>query len=138
MATFNLLDLNYGIPERSRKLVEGWGWGPDSTVGEWISADLGGPHIVIAIRTSGRYYLFNMYYIVRYKISASIDGVEWSDVVDDTGSALEFLGNTDGSTIVRNEMPTPIETRYVKLTIISSSTWPELSWAIDGCPIPSN
>ena len=88
----------------------------------------------MAIRTRGR----EQFYVSQFKVAISTNGLDWSDVEDEFGSMVVFEGNTYGDDIVTNPMPTPVKTRHVKLNIISSAQYPELSWAIDGCPVPTN
>ena len=120
---------NY-VPFKSR-LTSPYTWAPHDRVNAWIRANLGENRLVMAIRTSGR----STVYITQYEIATSTNGVDWSDVIDNDGSMVVFEGNTDGSTIVSNTMPAPILTRNVQLTIDSYVGYPELRWAVDGCPV---
>ena len=115
------------------RLDSPYGWSPNGGVYEWIRADLGETRIMVAIRTRGCYFG----YIRQFKISVSINGEEWSDVVNDSGSEILFEGNPD-STTMNNLMPNPIETRHVQLTIMNCSIPTCLRWAIDGCPMPTH
>ena len=129
-ATFDLISgPEYGIPDEAltasseddyvyyvaqeSRITSQSGWSPWVTEGAWIRADLGENRIVVAIRTRGD----TVYFVTQFEISISTDGFEWSDVVDDFGLTIVFEGNTDGSTIVTNQMPTPIETRFVQLNV---------------------
>ena len=146
---FDLLSSpEYGIPDSAFTASSEWTtylanasrlttndtWAPAITVGAWIRADLGETRLVMAIRTGGRAAV----YITQYEIATSMNGVDWADVVDNEGSTVVFEGNNDGSTIVSNLLPTPIETRHVQLTIVSFEWYPELRWAVDGCPVPTD
>ena len=149
--TYDLIsDPDYGIPDSAltasseymehlsahgSRLDSEFAWEPEvNSDGEWISADLGENRIVMAIRTRGHVYVGHNY-ITQFTISISANGINWSDVVDESGSTVAFQGNTDAETIVTNPMPMPIVTRHVKLTVLDYVGWISLRWAIDGCPV---
>ena len=93
-------------------------------------ADLGTNRMVVAIRTLGGQDDF----ITQFMLTISSNGSDWSDVADESGSTVIFEGNTVPSIMVSNPLPTPVETRFVKFTIIAPVNG-VLRWAIDGCPV---
>ena len=85
----------------------------------------------MAIRTlSG-----NSDFITQFMLTISSNGSDWLDVADESGTMIVFQGNTVANTMVSNPLPTPVETRFVKLTVVSSNGDSVLRWAIDGCPV---
>ena len=149
--TYDLIsDPDYGIPDTAmtasgehEEFVTGYGgridsygdWLEDGRDGRWISADLGENRIVMAIRIRGHVYYGRHDYITQFTISTSLNGADWSDVVDESESTIVCQDNTDGITIVTNPMPTPIVARHVKLTVLGHVNYATMSWAIDGCPV---
>ena len=92
--------------------------------------------IVNAIRTTdnggGSHY-----WVKRYTISTSLDGVNWSNI-QENGEDDVFNGNTndDPNAIVTNQLPAPIKTRFVRLNPVDwYSLYPGLRWAVVGCPV---
>ena len=85
----------------------------------------------MAIHTLG----YHNDFITQFMLTLSSNGSDWSDVADEYGSTVVFEGNTDASKMVNNPLPTPVETRFVKLMVISPQENGALVWVIDGCPV---
>ncbi|XP_033758648.1 coagulation factor VIII-like [Pecten maximus] len=85
------------------------------------------PKTVVAIATQGRvqspsgpYEFYTKSYLVRY----SNDGVTWSDVMENSSPKI-FPGNTDRETVVTNNLPSPVDTKYIRVL-------PQ-SWSVSAC-----
>ena len=130
--------IDYSAHESRIDSTSAWAttWGND---GAWISADLGETRIVMVIRTRGyEHPVRGDAYVTQFKVSTSANGVELADVVNESGTAIEFQGNSDAETPVPNPMPASIVTQHVKLTVLAYVEWPAMRWAIDGYPVPAN
>ena len=155
--TYDLIsEPEYGIPDSAMTASSGYNenfsahgsrfdsthaWAPlEDSDENWISADLGENRVVIAIRTRGYVNTFYDYlgYITQFKVSTSVNGAAWSDVVDEPGSTIVFQGNSDAETAVTNQMPALIVTRHAELTVLAFVEWPTMRWAFDGCPVTAN
>ena len=100
-------------------------------VGHWIQAEFNETKVVVAVRTKrgdGS--------VSAYMISISLDGDVWNFVKTTNGSNMVFNGNAiaqDRDDIVINKLPSVIEARFVRLTLVSFESYPSIRWAIDGC-----
>ena len=127
---------SYFCPACSR-LNDAFGWSPSNSVaGEWVQANLGDLFMINAIQTRGTGYNSAQEFVSAYKLASSTNGVTWTIIEDEAGNDIMFDGNTDADTVVTNELPETITTRYVRLTIVSFVYWPVLRWEVRGCPAP--
>ena len=102
----------------------------------WIKVDFGQDRIVKAIQTT-RDGDRSGYWVKRYTISTSQDDVNWN-TIQENGEDVVFDGNTDDDpyAIVTNELPAPIQTRFVRLNVVEWYGYdPGLRWAVVGCPV---
>ena len=97
----------------------------------WIWARLGITRVVTAIQTQGAGEHGS--YVKQYKIRIYDNG--WRSIRNDDGYDLVFDGNTDGSTVVTNLLPEPVETFSVELEVVDYYSAPALRWAVLGCPL---
>ena len=58
-------------------------------------------------------------WVTQFTLTFSTNGVDRSDVDNESGTIVVFEGNTDATTMVSNPLPTSIETRFVQLTVVS-------------------
>ena len=113
-------------------LNSAYGWAARSgQLTNWIQAEFDQEHIVTSIRTKGDK---DREYTRQFTISTSRDGINWS-TIQDKGVDLVFEGNSDYTTIVTNDLPAPIKTRFIRLNVVTFHSLPALRWAIDGCPV---
>lgn len=110
----------------------GWVLTSSATIGEWIMVCLGSTKSVQRIATQGRYSIYHANWVKSYKVSYSLDGTQWSYVLDDAGDVNVFPGNYDKNTIVSHDI-TPVLAQYVRLY---PETWEvkiALRWGVFGC-----
>ena len=124
-----------GYPARASRLnsTTCWAANYNSPQPHWIYVDLGQDRVVNAVRTSSN--RAGGYYVQRFTVSTSRDGVNWSTIQENEEDVL-FEGNDSPYAIVINQLPAPIKTRYVRLNVVEwIGNRPGLLWAVDGCPV---
>ena len=106
-------------------------------VGEFVQANLGGVKQIEAIATQGRYDFSQ--WVTSYKFAYSVvddDDVTYDYVMnaDDDTNERVFSGNSDGNTVVVNDVIPPIAaSRYVRLYPQTYQTRMALRWEVYGC-----
>jgi len=109
---------NIGTGHARSMLYSPQSWTPQSTIkGEYMTIDLEENKIVIGIITQGRQN--KKQYVKTYKVSTSIDGINYNFITQTGTSTIKlygktFVGNTDQSTEKLNEFNTPIQARYIR------------------------
>ncbi|HOX27081.1 MAG TPA: discoidin domain-containing protein [Candidatus Krumholzibacteria bacterium] len=79
---------------------------------QWLQVDLGAKARIQAVGTKGR-YRGDQQWVTSYSLSYSLDGANWTDCLDASGSRT-FRGNADTQTEVRHTLSPPIVARYVR------------------------
>ena len=76
-------------------------------------------------------------YVSKYELTSSVDNSNFSQILRSDNSAV-FDGSTSWNVQLRNYFRSPIEARYVRLTVVecsgSASQAPAVSWGILGNP----
>ncbi|EDO33126.1 predicted protein, partial [Nematostella vectensis] len=111
----------YGA-HRARINLESWpaGWNakrfdPDP----WLQIDLGSVKTVTSVATQGLGHGNHDEWVKTYRVSTSLDGETW--FVHQNGDRDKiFMGNTDGTTVKRNEFKPNLKTRWLR---IHPRTW---------------
>ena len=71
-----------------------------------------------------------------FYIETSSNGQDWSFYVGDYIRFHLFLANSDVDTVVRNTLPYPVKTRYVRIYEYHFKNWISFRVEFYGCPIP--
>jgi hypothetical protein len=109
---------NIGTGHARSMLYSPQSWTPQSTIkGEYMTIDLEENKTVIGTITQGRQD--KKQYVKTYKVSTSIDGINYNFITQTGTSTIKlygktFVGNTDQSTEKLNEFNTPIQARYIR------------------------
>ena len=74
-------------------------------------------------------------HVKAFTISTSCDGTTWATIEEAPGMYMLFQGNSASELSVARQLPSPLVTRFVRLTIFRHEQLPALRWAIEGCPI---
>ena len=125
-------------PERSRLNTVGdsdgiGGWASGTDIPAWIQADLRQAVFMHKIATQGREGGNFQQWVTLFSLSYGFDVETLEDVSDPyTGVAIEFIGNTDTSTVVYNEFESVL-TRFVRLNVIEYGGHATLRWEVYGC-----
>ncbi|CAH1276905.1 F5 [Branchiostoma lanceolatum] len=77
---------------------------------QWLQIDLGSHKVITGIQTQGLWG----YHIKSYKLMFSDDASTWVTYGDGQDDTI-FDGNSDGTTMVEQTLPTPVTTRYVRI-----------------------
>lgn len=140
-ARLNLEDVRVQI-ENGNYVIMGGGWvANDKDKNEWIQVAFKAQSIVRSIWTQGRFEsncCNQSDWVTEYRVQFSQDGVSWQKYKDQSGNDLYFRANTDSGTVVKNDLPSPIITKYIR---ISPTAWHgniALRLEIKGCLIPQN
>ena len=67
------------------------------------------------------------------KVLYSDNGVTWNPVTNRTSHDVIFIGNNDNESKVLNELPSPINTIYLRLQPVTWLTHISLRWDVVGC-----
>ena len=129
----------YGHPIGRMRLHSLGGWAAENGnigVGEWVQADLGTVFLVSAISTQG-YSGTGWSRVSHYKISVSVDGSLFTLISDGNDDEVVLEGNLtdENELVVRNELPSTVEARVVRLIIVDYNIHASLRWDIEGCPV---
>ncbi|XP_021353553.1 EGF-like repeat and discoidin I-like domain-containing protein 3 [Mizuhopecten yessoensis] len=101
---------------------------PTNTQTDYLQVEFASLKTVSAISTQGRvqspsgptFSFYTKSYLVRY----SNDGITWTDVMENNSPKV-FPGNTDRETVVTNNLPAPVATKYIRVV-------PQ-SWSVSVC-----
>lgn len=140
-ARLNLEDERVQI-ENGNYVIMGGGWvANDKDKNEWIQVSFKAQSIVRSIWTQGRFEsncCNQSDWVTEYRVQFSQDGLSWQKYKDQSGNDLYFRANTDPDKIVKNDLPSPVITKYIR---ISPTAWHgniALRLEIKGCLIPKN
>ena len=73
----------YDGEEAYRSRPQSVGWRPSVYADSWLQINLLRQTIVTGVVTLGQYS--SNYYVTRYKVTTSLDGVNWKNVTDEKG-----------------------------------------------------
>ncbi|KAL3841714.1 hypothetical protein ACJMK2_019820 [Sinanodonta woodiana] len=84
---------------------------------QFIQVDMTNLQFVTAVTTKGRDPKRYTQFVKSYKVLYSVDGVSFITVLDHNGTDMIFPGNTleEIHSAVTNELPCPIQTRYIRI-----------------------
>ncbi|XP_028518871.1 lactadherin [Exaiptasia diaphana] len=106
------------------------GWIPKSnTVGQWIQVDLLQLTRITAIATQGCAKCDE--WVITYSLQYSDDGTSFSDY--EGGKTLP--GNSDRSTVVKNNLDPPITARYIRLLPKKYKSFMTIRLELYGCQL---
>lgn len=80
------------------------GWAPSVAADQFLQVDLRRWVQLHAIATQGHGQA-QSWWVTRYKIKYSVDAAHFQWLQDGNGSAIEFQGNTDATSVVINPLP---------------------------------
>ena len=109
---------NIGTGHARSMLYSLQSWSPKLNIlGEYMTIDLEEDKTVIGTIIQGRQD--KKQYVKTYKVSTSIDGINYNFITETGTSSIKFYGktfegNTDQSTEKLNEFNTPIQARYIR------------------------
>ncbi|KAK3265772.1 hypothetical protein CYMTET_25572 [Cymbomonas tetramitiformis] len=84
-----------------------------SASGEWLQVDLESSQTVHGISTQGRHDAAQ--WVTSYQVQGSIDGVTWTDALEQVTGGRNFTGNSDQTTTVFRRFSTEIAARYLRV-----------------------
>lgn len=93
----------------------GWKAGTDAA-GEWLQIDLGSVQEVDAVATQGRENSED--WVTSYDLQYSLNGRTWESIPD------TFAANSDSRTLVKNVLPKPLLTRFLRFVVRSFHSIP--------------
>ncbi|EDO38052.1 predicted protein, partial [Nematostella vectensis] len=82
--------------------------------GEYLQVDLGRVTWVTHVATQGR-PTSNSQWVTEYTVEYSLRGDQWQSYQDENGVIKVFPGNSDQTTVVKNEFSPVIKARYVRI-----------------------
>lgn len=91
-----------------------------NTPHEYLQVDLGRVFHVCAVATQGNPNQNE--WTKTFKLKFSLDGSKWS-VYQENGADKVFNGNSDARAVVKNVLPLPARTRYIRFIPVAYSTW---------------
>ncbi|KAK3280382.1 hypothetical protein CYMTET_11767 [Cymbomonas tetramitiformis] len=92
-----------------------------SASGEWLQVDLGSSQTVQGISTQGRHDA--AHWVTSYQVQGSIDGVTWTDALEQVTGGRNFTGNSDQTTTVFRRFFTEIAARYLRVYPLAWSSY---------------
>ena len=125
---------NAGSRPAGSRLHSGAFWRPASeAVGEFVQADLGALKRIEAIATQG--HPVHARWVTSYKFAYSVvdDDVTYDYVKNVDDSERMFIGNSDGNTVVVNDVSPPIAACYVRLYPQTYESLISVRWEVYGC-----
>eukprot|EP00937_MAST-01D_sp_MAST-1D-sp2_P002077 g2077.t1 len=93
----------------------------------WIVEDLGAEHTVVAISTSGRDGVNQ--WVKTFTVDVSTDQLTWVPANCAVGGRT-CTGNSDYSTIVMNQLASPVQARYVRINVESYNSYASLRMGV--------
>ncbi|KAK3108253.1 hypothetical protein FSP39_004202 [Pinctada imbricata] len=108
-------------------------WIPRGNDGkDWIEVDLLTPKVVSGVMTQGSPR--EERWVTKYGVSYSIHGYAFSPVIGADGKPVIFNGNTDQNKVQKNQFPSEITARYIRITPVESSpAGPGMRFNLIGC-----
>ncbi|EDO38983.1 predicted protein, partial [Nematostella vectensis] len=91
-----------------------WGAGLNRK-GEYLQVDLGRVTWVTHVATQGRPYYTQG--VTEYTVEYSLTGDQWQSYQDGNGVTKIFPGNSDQTTVVKNELSHAIKARHVRIVV---------------------
>ncbi|XP_048578745.1 uncharacterized protein LOC5515625 [Nematostella vectensis] len=113
----NHLSMSEGSSAASARLSSAKAWCADTSSLLFLQMDLGEPTVVSGIATKG----MSETWCTGYYLSYSRDGLEWTEYKA-SGIRKVFVGNTDESSLVVQPLNPSLETRFVRLHPLTSSS----------------
>ncbi|XP_031561085.1 uncharacterized protein LOC116297077 [Actinia tenebrosa] len=123
----------YGRLYKTPKSTWDGGWcAKHNRIGEYMQIDLGTMKWVTKIATQGRNAKTNQW-VKEYTLSFTNNTITWQDYRGDENCTKRFIGNTDRNTVVTNELPVPVKTRYVRILPQAWSRHISMRMELYGC-----
>ncbi|XP_033117579.1 uncharacterized protein LOC117117396 [Anneissia japonica] len=101
---------------------------------QWIQADLGSLLMVTGATTQGRDG--SGQWVTSYKVHYSFDGENFKTILNASGQAAVFTGNSDGNTAVTNMFHIPVYAQYIRINPISWMHRICMRFEVIGCSDP--
>ncbi|XP_061189328.1 hemicentin-1-like [Saccostrea echinata] len=128
--------------ENGNFVILGGGWMADEkSKSQWIQVEFKAQSVVRSILTQGRFEercCNQSDWVTEFKVHFSQDGIVWLKYKDQSGNDLYFRANDDANTIVENDLPSPIITKYIRIYPTAWHNKIALRLEIKGCLIPQN
>ncbi|XP_048588830.1 lactadherin [Nematostella vectensis] len=84
--------------------------------GEHLQVDLGQVTWITHVATQGRPQSYPQW-VTEYTVEYSLTGNQWQSYQDENGGTKVFPGNSDMTTVVKNEFSPVIKARYVRIVV---------------------
>ncbi|XP_048590450.1 lactadherin [Nematostella vectensis] len=92
-------------------------WAPERNgKGEYLQVDVGRVTWITHVATQGRPQN-NRQWVTEYSVEYSLTGDQWQSYQDGNGVIKVFPGNSDQTTVVKNEFSPVIKARYVRIVV---------------------
>ncbi|XP_048777557.2 uncharacterized protein LOC125681473 isoform X2 [Ostrea edulis] len=127
-------DGNYAI------LGGGWMAG-DKTKNQWLQIAFKAQSVVRSVWTQGRFEgncCNQSDWVTEFKVYFSQDGDLWHKYKDQSGNDLFFRANSDDDTVVKNDLPSPVISKFIRIYPTAWNGDIALRLEIKGCLIPQN
>ncbi|XP_061171993.1 lactadherin-like [Saccostrea echinata] len=119
-------------PAFKARLSNAEGWSPlPSQKNPWIQVDFGREMMIIAVLTKGMGGLRE--WVKKFQVKYSNTNLSWTIVQN--GSSNEFNANTDSTSLVRNELPFEVKSRYLRLYPMDCHNYCSLRFDFIGCEV---
>ncbi|KAL1769805.1 Coagulation factor V [Sigmodon hispidus] len=102
----------------------------------WIQVDMQKEVVVTGIQTQGAKHYLKSCFITEFNVAYSSDQTNWQIFRgNSTKSVMDFVGNSDASTIKENQFDPPIVARYIRIHPTKSYNRPTLRLELQGCEV---
>ncbi|XP_033727843.1 discoidin-2-like [Pecten maximus] len=110
------------------------GWCPAYTGdGHYIQVEFLAVSTLKAIQTRGRGD--HNQWVTLYSVNTSMDGLNWSSILNATGSIKVFPGNVDRNTVVTNTLEGNVVAKYIRIISVSGTSYRSMRLEVKGCPV---
>ncbi|XP_061171992.1 neuropilin-1a-like [Saccostrea echinata] len=121
-------------PPFKARLSNAEGWSPkESQLNPWIQVDFGRGMVIMAVLTKGMGGFSE--WVKKYQVRYSNTGSTWA--VLQYGSTNEFNANTDSTSLVRNNLPFQVISRYLRIYPTDCHDYCSLRFDVVGCEVTS-
>jgi len=111
------------------------GWlAEDNDQDKWVVVDLERSMRIVAIAIQGNDLGGRRQWVTSFTVKYKDDGSsQFIDVADADNNPIVFPGNSDGSTVVINEFPTALNTRFIKIVPLKHHGYPTIRFDLLLC-----
>ncbi|XP_048579427.1 receptor-type tyrosine-protein phosphatase S isoform X3 [Nematostella vectensis] len=116
---------NYGARYARLNGSPGWCRKGRDTSG-YLQIDLNSVFVVCAVATQGNGLGGKYEWVTSYKVGFSMENKAWSTYQESAGVDKVFIGNTDGTTVVKNTLAVPTMARFIRFVPLTSQRDPTM------------